>query len=106
MVKKKENFAVISTGAWVPSHIKDHISEEKTYKIFINNFANSILASSGSGDVLAGIIGGLVAQKHKNPELAGVKIQTYAAKLLLKDNNRTLIATDLLNKISLSIHTI
>ena len=37
MVKKKENFAVISTGAWVPSHIKDHISEERTYKIFINN---------------------------------------------------------------------
>ena len=33
-------------------------------------------------------------------------LQTYAAKLLLKDNNRTLIATDLLNKISLSIHTI
>ena len=37
MVKKKENFAVISTGEWVTSHIKDHISEEKTYKIFINN---------------------------------------------------------------------
>ena len=37
MVKKKENFAVISTGAWVPSDVKDHISEEKTYKIFINN---------------------------------------------------------------------
>ena len=105
----KDRFSAVKTikkkygGKWI---LKGPGTLILNNKIFINNFANSILASSGSGDVLAGIIGGLVAQKHKNPELAGVKIQTYAAKLLLKDNNRTLIATDLLNKISLSIHTI
>ena len=33
--------------------------------VYINNFSNSILATAGTGDILAGIIGGLVAQKIK-----------------------------------------
>ena len=75
-------------------------------KIYVNKFANSILASAGSGDILAGIIGGLIAQGHKEPELAGVQIHSYAANLLALEKNKTLIASDLLNKISSSINTI
>ena len=72
-------------------------------KIYVNNFANSILATAGSGDVLAGIIGGLVAQGCKNPELLGVKIHTYAANSIALEKKNTIIASDLLNKISSSI---
>ncbi len=72
-------------------------------KYYINNFSNSILASAGTGDVLAGIIGSLVAQKYKNPELIGVQIHTIATKKILKQENGTLIASDLLKKISSSI---
>ncbi len=69
-------------------------------KIYVNDFSNSILATAGSGDVLAGIIGGLVAQKIQEPELLGVQIHTLAAKQLLSKNYKTMIASDILNKIS------
>ena len=72
-------------------------------KIYINNFANSILASAGTGDVLAGIIGSLVAQKHKDAEVLGVKIHTMAAKKILSEGNKTLIAGDLFKRISSSL---
>ena len=74
-------------------------------KLYVNNFANSILATAGSGDVLAGIIGGLVAQNIKNPEIIAVKIQSFAAKKLLKQQNKTMLASDLLEEISKSIYT-
>ena len=74
-------------------------------KLYVNNFANSILATAGSGDVLAGIIGGLVAQNIKNPEIIAVKIQSFAARKLLKQQNKTMLASDLLEEISKSIYT-
>jgi NAD(P)H-hydrate epimerase len=67
--------------------------------IFINSFANSALATAGSGDVLAGIIGGLIAQKTADPELLGVYLHTEAARQVLVDNKKTLLASDILNKI-------
>ncbi len=73
-------------------------------KSYINNFANSILATAGTGDVLAGIIGGLVAQNLKEPEVVGVQIHTIAAKKILAEGNKTLVASDLLKKISSSIN--
>ena len=48
--------------------------------LYINNFSNSILASAGTGDVLAGIIGALIAQNSKQPEVVGVQIHTSAAR--------------------------
>ena len=74
--------------------------------IYVNNFANSILATAGSGDVLAGIIGGLIAQNIKNPEVLGVKIHTQSANELLKSGNKTIVASDLLSKISSSFYTL
>ena len=58
--------------------------------IYINNFSNSILATAGTGDILAGIIGGLVAQKVKEAEINGVLIHTAAAKILLNEGKKTL----------------
>ena len=71
--------------------------------MYINDFSNSILASAGTGDVLAGIIGALIAQKNKHPEVAGVIIHTIAAKKILAEGQKTLVAGDLLKKIGSSI---
>ena len=38
--------------------------------------ADSILATAGSGDVLAGVIGGLLAQKSASPAQNGVYIHS------------------------------
>mgnify|MGYP003342231416 FL=1 len=70
--------------------------------IYINNFSNSILATAGTGDILAGIIGGLVAQKVKEAEINGVLIHTAAAKALLNKGKKTIIASDLLAEINSS----
>ena len=70
--------------------------------IYINNFSNSILATAGTGDILAGIIGGLVAQKIKEAEINGVLIHTAAAKILLNEGKKTIIASELIAKISSS----
>ena len=56
--------------------------------MYINDFSNSILASAGTGDVLAGIIGALIAQKNKHPEVAGVIIHTIAAKKILAEGSK------------------
>ena len=72
-------------------------------KLYINEFSNSILATAGTGDVLAGIVAGLVAQDFKNSEILGVEIHTAAATRLLKSKNKTLLASELINNISTSI---
>ncbi len=74
--------------------------------IFINSFANSALATAGSGDVLAGIIGGLIAQKATDPELLGVYLHTEAASQVLMENKVTLLATDIVNKIGNALATL
>ena len=67
--------------------------------IYINPFANSILGTAGSGDVLAGIIGGLLAQGYKYPSHAGVWLHSRAAELLLAAGNASIIASDLIEPI-------
>lgn len=59
----------------------------KDKKIFISPFANSALAKGGTGDVLAGFIGGLIAQGLK-PDLAAcvaVYIHGKSGELVAKD---------------------
>ena len=53
----------------------------------MNPFADSILATAGSGDVLAGVIGGLLAQKSVSPAQKGVYIHSKAAELLKTRKN-------------------
>ena len=68
--------------------------------MYVNPFADSILATAGSGDVLAGIIGGLLAQKSASPAQNGVYIHSKAAELLKREGRTTIIATDLLDAVS------
>ncbi len=68
-------------------------------KIYVNDFANSILATGGTGDVLSGILGGLISQKIKNPEKIAVVIHSECANEVIKKNKSTLIASDLIDQI-------
>ncbi len=59
----------------------------KNRKIFVSPFANAALAKGGTGDILTGFIGGLVAQGLK-PDLAacvGVYIHGKSGELVAKD---------------------
>ncbi|AWD32203.1 Bifunctional NAD(P)H-hydrate repair enzyme Nnr [Candidatus Kinetoplastibacterium sorsogonicusi] len=71
--------------------------------IFINKTGNVGLATSGSGDILSGIIGSLLAQKISIEEsiLSGVWVHGYAADNLVKKNIGPigLTATELIDEI-------
>lgn len=72
-------------------------------KLNINNFSSSILSTGGTGDILSGIIGSLLCQKVSCPEINGVLIHTLCAKNLLKKQRKTILASDLIQEISLVI---
>ena len=74
--------------------------------LYINKTGNSALAKAGSGDVLAGIIGGLLAQKIKTFDAAklGVYIHGKAGELASKDlSEYSVLASDLINYIGPAI---
>lgn len=69
-------------------------------RIFINPTGNSGLATAGTGDVLTGMIGGLLAQgmDMDKAAIAGTWLHGLAADDYAKDNSQTtLIASDLLS---------
>lgn len=67
---------------------------------FINTVGNSGMAKFGSGDVLTGIIAGLLSQ-NKNPEndaIAGVYLHSLSADLLLNEKPiSNYLASDIMN---------
>lgn len=68
--------------------------------------ANAALATGGTGDVLAGIIGGLVAQGASafDASRVGVAVHALAAASLLADRGwRTLLASDLLQQVPVEL---
>ncbi len=70
-------------------------------KIFINSYANSALATAGSGDVLTGILTGLLAQ-GKTPlktALYGVQIHAMASQFFDDEvfNKSSMIASDIID---------
>lgn len=67
---------------------------------FINKHGNSALAKAGSGDVLAGIIAGLLAQKMQPYEAAvlGTYLHSRAGEIASEDlSEYSVLANDLIN---------
>ena len=72
------------------------ICEEE--KIFVNQHGNSALAKAGSGDVLAGIIAGLLAQKMDLFEAAklGVYLHSRTGEIASEElSEYSVLASDL-----------
>lgn len=67
-------------------------------KIFINEGGIPALSTAGSGDVLAGLIGGLLAQGLNTTEAAllGVSVHSQAALIEQSMGERGMVASDLL----------
>ena len=84
-------------GDWILKGPGTLVYEEKLY---VNNFANSVLSTAGTGDVLSGIIGALLAQKIKEPAKTGVALHSKCAIEILKKKKKTIIASELINEIS------
>lgn len=75
-------------------------------EIFVNNAPMSSMASAGMGDVLAGMITGLIAQglSPKAACITAVYLHTYTAQFLLdRGIGAGLLASDLLNAIPLAL---
>ena len=84
-------------GVWVLKGAGTLVGPKPTY---VNPLADSILATAGSGDILAGLIGGLTAQRLESPEIYGVWLHGKAAEYLKSNGQSTLLATDLLPAVS------
>lgn len=69
--------------------------------IYVDKLGNDGLATAGSGDALAGVIGGLSAYNDMNNSLLmGVLIHSYAADYYaLTNDKRTMIASDIINNL-------
>ena len=69
-------------------------------KIFVNNFGTTVLSKGGSGDVLSGLIGSLLAQGYKPLEAAISSSLAHAlAGNNYKKNNYSLIPSDLIEEV-------
>ena len=69
-------------------------------KVFFNSTGNPGMATAGSGDVLTGIIGGLLAQEYEplHAALVGVYIHGLAGDFAAKEKGEiSLIASDIIN---------
>lgn len=78
-------------------------------ELFINQFGNSALAKAGSGDVLAGIIAGLIAQGMELFEAAklGVFLHSRAGEIASEElTEYSVLASDLPNYIHKAIQEI
>lgn len=76
------------------------------FEIYTNQYGNSALAKAGSGDVLAGIIAGLLAQKMDTFEASklGVYLHSRAGEIASEDlTEYSVLASDLPNYIHKAI---
>jgi ADP-dependent NAD(P)H-hydrate dehydratase / NAD(P)H-hydrate epimerase len=69
-------------------------------KLFVNSFGSAVLSKGGSGDVLSGLIGSLLAQGYKVLDAAITASLAHAiASRNYKKNNYSLIPSDLVEEI-------
>jgi len=78
-------------------------------KLFFNSTGNSGMATAGSGDVLAGMLGGLLAQEYLPEDAAkiGVYLHGLAGDLSLQQQSaESLIAGDIIENIGIAFNSI
>ena len=69
-------------------------------KLFVNSFGSAVLSKGGSGDVLSGLVGSLLAQGYKALDAAITASLAHAiASRNYKKNNYSLIPSDLIEEI-------
>lgn len=72
-------------------------------KLFLNHYPNDGMATAGSGDVLAGMIGGLLGQKMEpfQATLLGIYLHSLAGDYAARDlGHRSMTAQDIIENIS------
>ena len=74
--------------------------------IYINPFANSALGTAGSGDVLAGVLGALLAQGCAAPERTAVWLHSKAASLLIEEGHARITAGDLIGQLGRAVEAL
>lgn len=82
------------------------IIAEPAGAVYINSTGNPGMASGGTGDVLTGMIAGLIAQDYTMSEACrlGVFLHGYIAdKITGQEGEAGLIATDIINRIPLTL---
>ena len=99
---KENGLVIILKGAYTSISTADG-------KLFFNSTGNSGMATAGSGDVLTGILVGLLAQGYTSEDAAkaGVYIHGHAGDLALtKESKESLIAGDIIDNLGQSFRTI
>lgn len=100
-IKKMTEIAVTNQLIVVLKGAHSAVADE-TGKVFFNTTGNSGMATAGSGDVLAGVIAGLMAQglSGKNAALSGVFLHGMAGDIAEnKVGKLPLMASNLLNEL-------
>lgn len=77
-------------------------------KIHTNTTGNPGMATAGSGDVLAGMIGSLLAQglSHEQAAVAGVSLHGLAGDMAYEEHHNGLIASDIIEHIPTALQEI
>ena len=90
--KKYPNIVLLLKGA--------NVIISSNEKIYVNNFGSAVLSKGGSGDVLSGLIGSLLAQGYKSLDatMTASLAHSIAGQNYTK-NNYSLIPSDLVEEI-------
>jgi len=87
----------------------DTVISSPNGSVYYSNTGNSGMATAGAGDVLTGILSGLLAQGYNTVEAAilGSQIHGIAGNIAASNlGKRSLIASDLVKYIGLAIQSI
>ena len=69
-------------------------------KLYVNNFGSAVLSKGGSGDVLSGLVGSLLAQGHPSLDSAiNASLAHALAGVNYKKNDFSLIPSDLIEEV-------
>ena len=91
-LKKYPNVVLLLKGA--------NVIIAQNEKIYVNSFGSAVLSKGGSGDVLSGLIGSLLAQGYKPLEAAiSASLAHAMGARNYKKNNYSLIPSDLVEEI-------